>query len=97
MNGTARIACVAALLLSGCEHALPVEDMGGGQHSLTATSSSGGYYGSREEAVQQAQDYCGRSGQRAVTAGFYDKAEIGPHGEHTTSIIFTCAATKARS
>jgi hypothetical protein len=97
MNGTARIAWAAALLLSGCAHPLPVADMGAGQHSLTATSSSGGYYGSREEAVEEANDYCGRSGQRAVTAGFYDKAEIGPHGEHTTSIIFTCAAPKARS
>jgi hypothetical protein len=97
MKSTARIACAAALLLSGCEHPLPVENMGGGQHSLTATSSSAGYYGSREEAVEQANDYCGRSGQRAVTAGFYDKPDIGPHGEHTTSIIFTCAVPKSRS
>ena len=97
MKGTARIAWTAALLLSACEHPLPVEDMGGGQHSLTATASSGGYYGSREAAVQEANDYCSRSGQRAVTAGFYDKAEIGAHGEHTTSIIFTCAAPKTHS
>jgi len=97
MKGRARIAWAAALLLAACEHAPPVEDMGGGQHSLTATSSTAGYYGSHEEAVELANDYCGRSGQRAVTAGFYDKAEIGPHGEHTTSIIFTCAAPKSHS
>jgi hypothetical protein len=97
MSGAARTALAATLLLAGCEHQRPVQDMGSGQHSLTATSSSGGYYGSREEAVEQANDYCAKSGQRAVTAGFYDKAEIGPHGEHTTSVIFTCAAPRSRS
>jgi hypothetical protein len=28
----------------------------------------------------------------AATDGFYDKSGIGPHGEHTTSILFRCAA-----
>lgn len=97
MRGAAQTALAATLLLAACEHQPAVQAMGNGQHSLTATSSSGGYYGSREEAVEQANDFCGKSGQRAITAGFYDKAEIGPHGEHTTSIIFTCAAPKSRS
>jgi hypothetical protein len=97
MSDAARTALAATLLLAGCEHQPLVQDMGGGQHSLTATSSSGGYYGSREQAVEQANDFCEKSGRRAVTAGFYDKAAVGPHGEHTTSIIFTCAALKSRS
>jgi len=97
MSDAARAALAVTLLLAACEHQPAVQDMGSGQHSLTATSSSGGYYGSREDAVEQANDFCGKSGQRAVTAGFFDKAEIGPHGEHTTSIIFTCAAPKFRS
>ena len=86
----------AAVVVAACGHQPQVQEMGNGQHSLTATSSSAGYYGSREEAVEQANDYCARSGQQAVTAGFYDRADIGPHGEHTTSIIFTCGAPKAR-
>jgi len=97
MRGAAPTALAATMLLAGCAHQPPVQDMGSGQHSLTASSSTAGYYGSREEAVEQANDYCGKSGQRAVTAGFFDKAEIGPHGEHTTSIIFTCAPPKRRS
>jgi hypothetical protein len=96
MRGEALITVVASLVLIACGHQPPVQDMGNGQHSLSATSSAGGYYGSREEAVEQANDYCAHSGQRAVTAGFYDKTPVGPNGEHTTSIIFTCTTPKGR-
>jgi len=64
--------------------------MGNGQHSLTATAPSGGFDGSREEAIEQANDFCRRSGQQAIIAGFYDKSALGPLGEHTSSIIFRC-------
>jgi hypothetical protein len=97
MRGEALITLAAALVLIACEHQPQVRDMGNGQHSLTATSSSAGYYGSHEEAVEEANEYCAHSGQRAVTAGFYDKSQVGLQGEHTTSIIFTCAAPKGRT
>ena len=84
---------VALLAVGGCGHA-PVADMGSGQHSLTAVAPTGGYDGSHEEAIEEANDYCGKSRQQAVIDGFYDKPDLGPHGEHTSSIIFKCAAPK---
>lgn len=83
------LATVVALL-AGCTHA-PVQDMSNGQHSLSATAPSGGFDGSREEAIEAANDFCQRSGQQAVIDGFYDKSALGPLGEHTSSIIFRCA------
>lgn len=68
--------------------------MGNGRHSLTVTAPSAGYYGSREEAVEQANDFCSRQGQAAVTDGFYDRTELGPEGEHTSTILFRCAAPR---
>jgi hypothetical protein len=84
---------IAAALLAGCAH-LAVQDLGNGQHSLSATAPSGGYYGSHEEAVEKANDFCARHGQAAVVDGFYDKSEVGALGEHTSSLIFKCAAPR---
>jgi uncharacterized protein YcfJ len=82
----------AALLLGGCAHN-DVQDMGHGQHSLTAVSAfGGGYAGSHEVAIQQANTFCSESGQQAVIGGFYDKSGLGPLGEHYSTIIFNCAA-----
>jgi hypothetical protein len=81
----------AVLFLAGCTH-LDVVDMGSGRHALTAVSPSGGYAGSHEEAVELANDYCGKSRQTAVIEGFDDKPGVGPLGEHTSSVVFTCAA-----
>jgi hypothetical protein len=87
-----RLVLAAAVLLGGCAHN-GVQDMGHGQHSLTAGSAfGGGYAGSHEEAIQQANSFCGRSGQQAVIGGFYDKSGLGPLGEHYSTIIFNCAA-----
>jgi len=47
-----------------------------------------------EEAIEEANDYCGKVHQQPVIDGFYDKPELGPHGEHTSSIIFKCAAPR---
>jgi uncharacterized protein YcfJ len=86
-----RVLAAAALLLSGCAHN-DVQDMGHGQHSLTAASAfGGGYAGSHEEAIQEANSFCSRSGQQAVIGGFYDKSGLGPLGEHYSTIIFNCA------
>ncbi len=81
-------------LLNACAHT-PVVEVGSGQHSLTATAPSGGYDGSREGAVEQAHAYCARQGLAAVTDGFYDKSELGPQGEHTSTVLFRCAPPKA--
>lgn len=86
-------AAVASFAVAGCEHA-HVADMGSGEHSLTAVAPSGGYDGSHEAAIEEADDYCHRSHQQAVIDGFYDRSELGPHGEHTSSIIFKCAAPR---
>jgi len=67
-----------------------VQELGNGQHSLTATAPSGGFDGSREEAIEQADDFCRQSGQQTIIDGFYDKSALGPLGEHTSSIIFRC-------
>lgn len=81
--------------LCGCAHSpVPVQDMGNGQHSLTATSESGGLEGSRELAVERANAYCERSGQQPVIASFYDHGTVGTQGEHTSTIIFSCAAPR---
>jgi hypothetical protein len=82
------------LLLTACAH-VNVQDVGNGRHSLVAVSHSGGYDGSHEEAVELANDYCGRRRQTAVIEGFDDKPGVGPEGEHTSSLLFTCAAPKA--
>jgi hypothetical protein len=87
---------VLPLLLAGCAHTA-VTDMGNGRHLLTATAPSGGYAGSREEAVEEANQFCGRNRQAAVTDGFYDKTELGAAGEHTSTILFRCAAPPALS
>jgi len=87
------VAIVLLMLLGACAHpGLRVEDMSNGQHSLTATSPSGGVEGSRETAVQLANAYCDRTHQQPVIASFYDRGGVGPQGEHTSTIIFACAA-----
>jgi hypothetical protein len=80
---------VALVLLAGC-HRLNVQDLQNGQHSVTATSPSGGYSGSREETIELANEYCDKHHQQAVLDGFFDKSELGPKGEHTSSLIFSC-------
>lgn len=84
---------VAALLLAACAH-VEVQDVGNGRHSLLAVSPSGGYYGSHEEAVELANDYCSRFHQTAVIESFDDKPGVGPQGEHTSRVVFACSAPK---
>lgn len=91
MRAATPVAVLTVLTVAGCGHT-QVADMGGGQHSITAVAPSGGYDGSHEEAIQEANDYCHKFHQQAAIDGFYDKPALGPHGEHTSSIIFKCAA-----
>jgi hypothetical protein len=78
------------LALAACAHTA-VQDLGNGRHALTATSPSGGYYGSHEEAVEEANAFCAHASQQALVDGFYDKPELGPQGEHASSVFFRCA------
>jgi hypothetical protein len=84
------IAAVVSLVL-GCAHST-VRDLGDGRHALTAVASSGGYAGSHEEAVEEANEFCRHSRQTAVIDRFDDSPVLGPLGEHTSSTVFTCAA-----
>jgi hypothetical protein len=86
---------IALLLLAACATRATVQDVGNERHSLVAVSPSGGYQGSHEEGVELANDYCSRLRQTAVIEGFHDKPGVGPEGEHTSSVVFTCAAPKA--
>ncbi len=85
---------IALLLLGACATHADVQDVGHGRHSLVAVSSSGGYIGSHEEAVERANDYCSRLRQIAVIEGFDDTPGVGPEGEHMSRMVFTCAPPK---
>jgi hypothetical protein len=83
------LTAVALVLIGGCHH-LSVQELQNGQHSVTATSPSGGYSGSREDTIELANEYCAKHGQQAMLDGFFDKSDLGPKGEHTSSLIFSC-------
>ena len=66
-----RYLLLCLLLLGGCAgHA--VSDAGAGRHSVTATSTHG-VLAAREQALKQANKYCGRNGLRAVVESYEDK------------------------
>lgn len=87
----ALLLAAVVLLFTGCTHP-NVQDAGNGRHVVTGTASSGGYTGSHEEAIDQANEYCDKSHQKAVIESFDDKPGVGPKGEHTSGMEFTCAA-----
>ena len=80
------------LLLAGCAHTSDVQDLGNGMHAVTASANWGGYTGSREETIAQANDFCGDSDQTAAIQSFEDKPGVGPKGEQTSTLTFTCTA-----
>jgi hypothetical protein len=82
---------VAVSLMLGCAHVV-VHDRDDGRHALTAVASSGGYSGSHEEAIEEANDFCAHARHTAVIERFEDSPVIGPQGEHTSSAVFSCAA-----
>ena len=79
----------ALLCLAACAH-VAVQDMGSGRHALVAVSSSGGYYGSHEEAFELASDYCSKYRQGAVIERFDDQPGVGAQGQHTSRLEFSC-------
>ena len=87
---TAILAC--PLLLAGCTHTSHVADLGNGTHAVTASANWGGYTGSREETIAHANDFCGESHQTASIQSFEYKPGVGPKGEQTSTLTFTCTA-----
>jgi len=91
-----RAAILAAVVLSaGCTHASDVRDVGNGMHSVTGTAAWGGYTGSHEENIEQANDFCRKTSQQAVIESFDDKPGADAKGDHTSTMVFTCAARPA--
>src|ERR1700741_2256361 len=84
------VVTVAVALMLGCAH-VAVRDLGVGRHALTAVAPSGAYAGSHGEAVEEANEFCGRSRQTAVIERFEDSPTLGPLGEHTGTAVFACA------
>jgi hypothetical protein len=82
----------SVLLLAGCAHTSPVHDVGNGMHSVTASANWGGYTGSREETIAQANEFCAKSGQTASIQGFEDQPGVSPKGEQTSTLTFNCTA-----
>jgi hypothetical protein len=80
----------AVFLMAGCTHTSSVQDTGNGMHSITAAADWGGYTGSREEAIAQANEYCARSDRTASIDRFEDHPGVTAKGEQTSTMVFTC-------
>jgi hypothetical protein len=85
------VTLATTLLVLGCTHT-DVRDAGNGMHSVTGTAAWGGYTGSHEENIEQANDFCSKSDQQAVIESFEDKPGMGPKGQETSTMVFACAA-----
>jgi hypothetical protein len=64
-----------------------VTDLEGGKHHL-AIRSQGAEEADRANAIQLADDYCRKSGQRAVIEGFDDKGSFA--ASPSTGVVFSC-------
>jgi hypothetical protein len=80
----------AVLVLAGCTHTHNVKDAGDGKHSVTASANWGGYTGSREEAIAQANDFCRDSKQSVAIDSFADQPGASAQGEQTSTMVFSC-------
>jgi len=84
------------VVLAACSHGRSnVRDAGNGMHSITASASWGGYTGSREEAIAEASEFCGRSGQKVSIDSFADQPGAAAGGTQTSTMVFSCAARAA--
>ena len=80
------------LVLAGCAHSSHVQDLGNGMHAVTASANWGGYTGSREETIADANDFCGKSDRMVAIENFEDKPGVSPKGEQTSTLNFRCTA-----
>lgn len=76
----------SSLLLSGCA-STDVLDIGSGWYSLTGRAHVNCPAGSREEAVEAANEYCDRLHKKPSISTFDDK--VLPY-QCTSSIVFRC-------
>jgi hypothetical protein len=84
-----RGAAVLGLLLASCAY-VAIQDLPNGQHALTSKAKSGGYAVSRQQAVEDANDYCERSRQHATVQSFDDLPAAGLDAPHSSRLLFTC-------
>ena len=85
-----RIVLLGLLTLCGCQSAgVRVTDLGSGRHHL-AIRSQYGEATDRANAAKDADDYCKKSGQRAVIESFDDQGAfvVSP----STGVTFTCGS-----
>jgi len=78
------------LLLAGCAHTSHVQDLGNGMHAVSASANWGGYTGSREATISQANDFCDKSRQTVAIESFEDKPGVSAKGEQTSTLNFRC-------
>jgi len=79
---------IGSLMLCACADAgVRITDLEGGKHHL-AIRSQADEATDRTNAIQLADNYCRKSGQRAVIEGFDDKSSfvVSP----ATGVVFTC-------
>jgi hypothetical protein len=82
--------CVLGLtVLGGCAY-VPIQDHPDGSHSLIATAKSGGYTVSRDQALEDANDYCARSRKRALVESYDDLPAAGLDAPHSSRLNFSC-------
>jgi hypothetical protein len=81
---------VIALAFAGCSSAR-IQDLPDGRHAVTGTAGSGGYTVSRQQATQDAAEYCERSRQHVDVQSFDDLPAAGLDGPHSSRLFFTCS------
>ncbi len=79
-----------AALLTGCAHVEALA-IGNGNYSLTATAQLG-FGSSRQEAVDDANEFCAKQHKSAIVTSFSD---AGPQAfvGYSTSVVFRCEGT----
>jgi len=79
---------IAVGLLVGCANTPTATEIGESNYTLTATAQLG-FGSSRQEAADDAKEFCEQRNKKAIIRNFSDMPPIGLVG-YSTSIIFTC-------
>jgi hypothetical protein len=78
---------IAIVAVCGCAHN-SVSDLGNGRHSVVDSSARGATY-ARAGALEAANAYCARYGQKAVVERF-DDDRVPDALEASSSVVFRC-------
>jgi hypothetical protein len=84
-----RLRLIALALLAGCAY-VPIQDLPDGSHAVIATAKSGGYTVSRDQALEDANDYCARERKRALVESYDDLPAAGLDAPHSSRLNFSC-------